>query len=217
MGRDVDDFGADEFFSYRGKFTATRRADHRIRFDNDFLMRKVGQEFFPMADLFLAFMRFDGDFRFRSAGLGFRFGFVEQAHLFYRVHDLLGFRFTAELSLAQPFDLLTQLFVLCFQRLVLRGQFIDFPLHFLFTDICHTAPQPYEFAMGLLYHKTAENPSVYTGLRLFYMTNFGVIFCTARGCSIDRPSMSQRNCCGVSSRTSSGVFGHCSRPFSIRL
>lgn len=36
MGRDVDDFGADEFFSYRGKFTATRRADHRIRFDNDF-------------------------------------------------------------------------------------------------------------------------------------------------------------------------------------
>ena len=27
MGRDVDDFGADEFFSYRGKFTATRRAD----------------------------------------------------------------------------------------------------------------------------------------------------------------------------------------------
>ena len=170
-----------------------------------------------MADLFLAFVRLDRNFRFRSAGFRFCFCFIEQAHLFFRVHDFLGFRLAAKLSLAQPFDLLAQLFVLCFQRRFLRGQFIDFPLHFLFTDICHTAPQSYGFVINLLYHKTAENPSVYAVFRLFYKTVFGVIFCTARGCSTDSPSMSQRYCCGVSSRTSSGVLGHCSLPFSKRL
>lgn len=163
-----------------------------------------------MADFFLAFVRLDRNFRFRSAGFRFCFCFIEQAHLFFRVHDFLGFRLAAELSLAQ-------LFVLCFQRRFLRGQLIDFPLHFLFTDICHTAPQSYGFVINPLYHKTAENPSVYAGFRLFYKTVFGVIFCTARGCSTDSPSMSQRYFCGVSSRTSSGVLGHCSLPFSKRL
>ena len=147
-----------------------------------------------MADLFLAFVRLDRNFRFRSAGFRFCFCFIEQAHLFFRVHDFLGFRLAAKLSLAQPFDLLAQLFVLCFQRRFLRG-----------------------FVINLLYHKTAENPSVYAVFRLFYKTVFGVIFCTARGCSTDSPSMSQRYCCGVSSRTSSGVLGHCSLPFSKRL
>lgn len=119
----------------------------------------------------------------------------------------LSILFSDHAKSAFRFDLLAQLFVLCSQRRFLRGQFIDFPLHFLFTDICHTAPQSYGFVINPLYHKTAEPPSVYAGFRLFYKTVFGVIFCTARDCSTDSPSMSQRYCCGVSSRTSSGVLG----------
>ena len=53
-------------------------------------------------------MRDDRNFRFRSAEFRFCFGFIEQAQLFFRVHDFLDFRLAAELGLAQPFNLLHQ-------------------------------------------------------------------------------------------------------------